>query len=343
MMTSDVDVNRELDIRSLYSALWQGKRWIISIALLFALSAWIYSLIVPQRWSTIAITDYPTVNMLDGFYSQRQLLRAIDAKNRDAETELPIIEMAYREFLTQLSSHDTRRDFWIQTGYYQNLKSGNAKKDAALLTDLIKNIQFTAAEPDKNTRDTVKLTAESAADANNLLRQYVAFASQRAALHLNNEVAGDWKNRNTQFETQIKRQEIAAKSAWQRQVQRVEQALKIAQQQNIEQSETEVSPEQLPDSAMFLSGKTQLQARLENLQANGPDYSTSYDEDRAMQATLAGGPVLNANFQTYRYLRTPEEPVTRDSPRGGLLMVMWGISGILIGMGIALVRRRPGA
>lgn len=36
----------------------------------------------------------------------------------------------------------------------------------------------------------MKLTAETAPDANNLLRQYVAFASQRAAGHLNDELKG---------------------------------------------------------------------------------------------------------------------------------------------------------
>ncbi|PQM83649.1 polysaccharide chain length modulation protein, partial [Klebsiella quasipneumoniae] len=40
-------------------------------------------------------------------------------------------------------------------------------------------------------------------------------------------------------------------------------------------------------------------------------------------------------------LRTPEEPVTRTSPRRVFLMVMWGIVGALVGAGIALARRRP--
>ncbi|CDL08526.1 regulator of length of O-antigen component of lipopolysaccharide chains [Klebsiella pneumoniae IS43] len=39
-------------------------------------------------------------------------------------------------------------------------------------------------------------------------------------------------------------------------------------------------------------------------------------------------------------MRTPEEPVKRDSPRRVFLMVMWGIVGALIGAGVALSRRR---
>ena len=62
---------------------------------------------------------------------------------------------------------DTRRDFWLQTDYYKSRKSGNAHNDAALLDDLITNIQFTPADATHNTLDNIKLIAETAGDANN--------------------------------------------------------------------------------------------------------------------------------------------------------------------------------
>ncbi len=46
-----------------------------------------------------------------------------------------------------------------------------------------------------------------------------------------------------------------------------------------------------------------------------------------MLNTLNVGPTTDPRFQTYRYLRTPEEPVKRDSPRRAFLMIMWGIVG----------------
>jgi lipopolysaccharide biosynthesis protein WzzE len=119
-----------------------------------------------------------------------------------------------------------------------------------------------------------------------------------------------------------------------------EQALKIAQQQNITKSVTDTPAEELPDSDMFLLGTPMLKARLELLQASGPGYDLDYDQNRAMLSTLNVGPTLTAKFQTYRYLRTPEEPVKRDSPRRALLMIMWGIVGGLTGAGVALTRRK---
>lgn len=48
------------------------------------------------------------------------------------------------------------------------------------------------------------------------------------------------------------------------------------EQRNI--SQTDVPADELPDSEMFLLGRPMLQARLENLQAVGPDFDLDYDQ-----------------------------------------------------------------
>lgn len=334
-------VENELDIRGLFRTLWMGKLWIAGMALLFALIALGYTFFARQEWSATAITDRPTVNMLGGFYSQQQFLRNLDVKANLAPVDQPsVMDDAYKEFVMQLASWDTRREFWAQTDYYKQRMVGNSRADAALLDDLIDDIQFMPGDPARSVSDSVKLTAETAPDANNLLRQYVAFASQRAAGHLNEELKGAWAARIIQMKSQVKRQEAVAQSIFDRKAHSIEEALKVAQQNNISRSETDVPPEQLPDSELFLLGRPMLQARLENLRAVGPDFDLDYDQNRAMLSTLNVGPTLDPRFQTYRYLRTPEEPVKRDSPRRAFLMVMWGIVGALIGAGVALTRRR---
>ncbi|MEJ5063883.1 ECA polysaccharide chain length modulation protein [Erwinia sp. MYb375] len=339
-MTYPDAADNELDIRGLCCTLWRGKLWIIAGGVLFALLAWIYSLLVTPKWSTTAIVDRPTVNMLSGFYSQQEFLNNLDIRAGSLTVAPPtVMDEAYQEFMMQLFAWDTRRDFWLQSSYYQQRKSGKTGEDAALLDEMIANIQFQPADNAKNINDTVRLIAETAADANTLLRQYVAFANARATTHLNEELAAAWAARSIQLKAQIKRQEAVAKAIYDRQINSIGQALKIAQQQGFEQAKTQTPSEQLPDSEMFMLGRPMLQARLENLRATGPSYDLEYDQNRAMQATLNVGPTLVKSFQTWRYLRTPEEPVKRDSPRRVLLMIMWGTVGVLLGAGTALVRR----
>jgi lipopolysaccharide biosynthesis protein WzzE len=279
--------------------------------------------------------------MLGGYYSQQQFLRNLDVKaNLAPADQVSVMDEAYKEFIMQLAAWDTRRDFWSQTDYYKQRRVGNSKADAAMLDDLINNIQYTPGDVVRNQNDNVKLIAETAPDANNLLRQYIAFASQRAASHLNDELKGAWAARTIQMKAQVKRQEEVAKAIYNRRVHNVEQALKIAEQNNISRNVTDIPTDELPDSELFMLGRPMLQARLENLQAVGPQYDLDYDQNRAMLNTLNVGPTLDPRFQTYRYLRTPEEPVKRDSPRRAFLMIMWGIVGALTGAGVALARRR---
>lgn len=338
----EASIDNELDIRGLCCTLWRGKCWIIGLGLLFALIALGSSYLMKQEWSSTAITDRPTVNNLASYFSQAQFLRNLDVRNTSVPLgdQPSISEDAYNEFIMQLGAYDTRRDFWLSSPYYQKRKEGDVHNDAVLLDDLINDVQFTARDGLKIPNDSVKLTAENSAEANKLLREYVNFASKRAAQHLYDELQGAWAARTQSMKAQVKRQEAVAQSIFQRETNNTQQALKIAQQQNINKSLTDTPAEQLPSSDMFLLGAPMLQARLELLQASGPNFDLDYDQNRAMLSTLNVGPTLTAHFQTYRYLRTPEEPVKRDSPRRVFLMIMWGVVGCLTGAGVALVRRR---
>lgn len=331
----------ELDIRSLFCALWQGKIWIISLAFIFAAVALIVSYMMQQKWSANAVTDLPTISNLGAYYSQQQFLRNLDSHiNETQDNQLPTISnQVYQEFTTQVGSYDTRREFWLNSDYYKTRMEGNAKADAALLDELIDDIQFTPQDDNKILHDNVKLVAETATDANRLLREYISFANKRASFNLNEQIKGAWAAKAQSLKALIKRQEMVAKANYERRLNNLQQSFKVAQKQGISRNKVDVPIDQLPDSEMFLLGTSLLQAQIETLQATGPNYDESYDQNIAMLKTLNVEPALENNFQTYRYLRTPEDPVKRDSPRRALMMVIWGMIGALSGIGIVLLRR----
>ena len=85
------DAENELDIRGLFRTLWAGKLWIIGMGLAFALIALAYTFFARQEWSSTAITDRPTVNMLGGYYSQQQFLRNLDVRSNMASADQPSV------------------------------------------------------------------------------------------------------------------------------------------------------------------------------------------------------------------------------------------------------------
>ncbi|CDG23119.1 Lipopolysaccharide biosynthesis protein wzzE [Xenorhabdus poinarii G6] len=333
-------VEHELDIRALCYALWYGKIWIIALTIIFAAAALGASYLMQQKWSATATVDLPTTNNLGSYYSQQQFLRNLDTHiNASPEGQLPTIpDGAYNEFMTQASAYDTRREFWLQSDYYTQRKEGNGKADAVLLEELINDIKITRHEDQTSSNGSIKLMAETAADANRLLRQYIAFANQRAGSHLNNEIKGAWATRTQSMKALVKRQEIVAQAMYHRELNVLQQSLKVAEKQGIHRNQTDTPIKELPEFRMFMLGTSLLQAQIETLKAIGPDYSTDYDQNIAMLTTLNVGPTLQDSFLTYRYLRTPEEPVTRDSPRRAFMMILWGAVGLLVGAGVALVR-----
>ncbi|MEI7347572.1 ECA polysaccharide chain length modulation protein [Dickeya chrysanthemi] len=330
-----VSLDNELDIRRLCRVLWQGKRWIVGSAALFILSALVYSWMVLPVWRATAVTDKPAAAMLSTFFEQQQWLRSLDTSATAVSDGNAIVADAYTEFAMQAGAYDTRREFWLQSPYYRERQQGDGKADAVLLDTLINDIQFVPHDDAKKTNDTLRLAADNPQDASNLLRQYVQFANQRAVNHLNQNLAGRWAARIRFEHAWLQREEAVARAAYDQELRRVMQALAIARQQGISQPK-DAAP---PDSALFLQGVSGLQARLDVLKANGPVFDADYAPRQAVLAMLESGPALAERYQTYRYLHTPEEPVQRESPRRGFLLLMWGSIGLLVGAGLALARR----
>ncbi|MGL5500656.1 MAG: Wzz/FepE/Etk N-terminal domain-containing protein [Plesiomonas shigelloides] len=293
-------VDNELDIRGLFRILWSGKAWIIGTGVLFAALALVYSYVVKEEWSTNAMTDRPLTTQLGSYFAQQQFLRGLDVQDTANVTLPPVQDEAYDELRMQLGSYDTRRDFWLQTDYYRSRTEGNARADGQLLDDLINDITFTAKDDKKTPFDSIRLSAETAADASNLLKQYIAFANARAVAALDANLAGRWASRLQSVKALVSRQESVNKALLQREQ----------------------------------DGKTTAD---EAMQA--ANFDVDYAQNKAVLAALAIAPKLDQNIQTVRYLRTPVEPVNRDKPRRLFLLILWGVIGGMTGAGIAIGRR----
>lgn len=264
-------IDNELDLRGLLCILRRGKVTLIAYyALACRLGALIYTYVVRQEWTAIAINDKPTVNVLGNYFSQQQFLYNVDVKNTAVPTsDTPsIADEAYREFLCQLSSYDTSRDFWLTSFYYQTRKKSDAHAAAVLLDELINAIQFLQRAEVKKLLVSAWLVAKTATDANQLLRRYVDFDNQRAASHLYEDDMVASAARTVSLKAQVKRQkEVVVAAVYQLKRQQLNQALKLAPEHGIGRSRPDVAAENLPQSEMFLLCHPLLQARLNTLQA----------------------------------------------------------------------------
>ncbi len=291
-------VDNELNVPLLVNRLWRGKGWIIGLAVAGLLLAAGYAQWAAQVWSATAIVDHPSVSQIAPYYTQRQLLATLEDSNAPPAAAATVTDEAYQEFLLQLSSWDSRRDFWLQSAYFQRQLKGHDTQRAVILNKLIGSIRFQAAEPVRGTRDTLILLADNAADSAQLLSQYVQFASQRAIRSLNSNLNEEWRNAWQLHQTELIRQKAAVDAL---------------------QGQTADS-HGVPDEG-------------------GATLVSRYLQNKALLESLKPTPVLSDDIQTWRYLRSPEPPVSPDSPRLLLLMALWGMTGLFIGAVIAIARR----
>ncbi|MGL4860269.1 MAG: ECA polysaccharide chain length modulation protein [Enterobacteriaceae bacterium] len=340
---SELAIENELDLRGLCQVIWQGKIMIIAVALLFALGALLYSSLVQQQWRSVAIMDKPTINMLGRYYQQQYLLNSLD-KSASAQMAAPladsIVSRVYSEFTLQLGAYDMQRAFWLQSPYYHQRQKKDPRADSVLLEELIGQIQFTPGDEKKPSWDTLSLTAETAADASQLLRSYVAFVDQKVVQQLNEALSDNWRMWSDTLHKQLEQQKVLAQQTKENAINSLKQAIEMAQQQHITQNQLAGVPlDSVTEPQLFLLGKPLLQARLSALTSSGPQFDVAYQQNRQLLAQLQSGPELQNNFQIYRYLQTPEEPITRDSPRRLFLLLLWGSVGIVAGAGVVLGRR----
>lgn len=291
-------VENELNVPLLVSRLWRGKGWIIGLAAAGLLLAYGYAQWATQVWSATAIVDHPSVSQIAPYYTQRQLLATLEDSNAPPPAASAVTDEAYQEFLLQISSWDSRRDFWLQSQYFRRQLNGHDAQRAVILNKLIGNIRFQAAEPVRGTRDTLILLADNAADSAQLLSQYVQFASQRAIRSLNSNLSEEWRNAWQLHQTELIRQKVAVDA--------------------------------LQSQAADSHGASD---KGEAALASG------YLQNKALLESLKPAPVLSDDIQTWRYLRSPEPPVSPESPRLLLLMALWGMTGVFIGAVIAIARR----
>lgn len=330
-------IENTLDIRKLFRLLWNGKVWIIGCAAFFALVAMIYSALVRQEWTSIAIIDTPTVDILGDYYLQQQWLSSFEITQHQSSdgTPTPAVDNAYNEFKRQFSAYNNRRDFWLQSHYVKTFRTENGNINPVELDTLINNIQFIPTVANTINGDTLSLTAESAKEAYQQLDAYITFVTARTVEQLNRVVMTERKAKQTALLSSLRQQQNKLSLFIDTNAQDKEKS-----QSDITEHEKTASDNKthdaFSDSDLVPLNTATLNAQLAMLKTKDIDYAQRYLQDSALYNELIALPKITNTYKPFRYLRSPSEPIKRVKPRRLFLMILWGSIGALCGAGIAL-------
>ncbi|MDM5093031.1 LPS O-antigen chain length determinant protein WzzB [Aeromonas rivipollensis] len=331
-------------MRELILALWRQKILILLVAGVFAAAGITYALLAPQVWVSQAEIKSPTLKEVESL--ELNINQLINAQIPATAFTTFDKKALYGDFVNSFNSFNNKRQFLMEKGYL------DAEAAQAEVTDpkgkrlLLKKIAegISAKAPDKLREDvTLSFAASTAEDAKQRLEQYIAFIQQQESAAKGKELNTIWQNRLKTLQTQYESARADTLKQLQDDILRTEYGLRIAQSAGLEAPVQNLQDQgSLPIDlgARALAEKLKILKEIKN-----PEFMNPGIGDLRLQLSSLQAIKLEAlPFQSFAYLASPSEPLSRDKPKRPLVVVLATLLGGMLGVGIVLVRhafRRP--
>ncbi len=218
----------------------------------------------------------------------------------------------------------------------------DAKDKRLLLKKMTEGISAKAL--DKESEDvTLSFAAATADEAKSRLEQYIAFIQQQELTAKVKELNTIKQNRIKTLQTQFESAKIDTLKQLQDDILRTEYSLRITQAAGID---APVQNLQNQGSFAIDLGARALAEKLKVLkEIKSPEFmNPSIGALRLQLSSLQAIKTETRPFQSFAYLASPSEPLSRDKPKRPLIVVLATLLGGMLGVGIVLVRhafRRP--
>lgn len=336
--------SEEIDLRELLLVLWHQKILILLVAGVFAAAGIAYALLAPQVWVSQAEIKSPTLKEVESL--ELNINQLINAQVPAAAFTAFDKKALYGDFVNNFNSFNNKRQFLMEKGYLdaEAVQSGvtDAKGKRLLLKAMTEGINAKAT--DKLREDvTLSFAADTAAEAKERLEQYIAFIQQQESAIKGKELGTIWQNRIKTLQTQFESAKIDTLKQLQDDILRTEYSLRIAQVAGLEAPVQNLQDQgSLPIDlgARALAEKLKILKEIKNPEFLNPALS----DLRLQLSSLQAIKLEELPFQSFAYLASPSEPLSRDKPKRSLVVVLATLLGGMLGVGIVLVRhafRRP--
>lgn len=338
----------EIDLIELFQTIWSQKAKIASVTLVTTLVAGVYAFTAEEVWTSKAVFDQPKLEEIHEYYTATQQLKRILQSSTIGDVSLEpkkITEDVYSEFMKQIDSDDLRKEFWLASDYYAE-KIKDKTTDAAKLMVLSglanDNIIFDVADGKKIMYSAINLSADSAPKAKKLLEQYIAKVNANVWQQKITELNFSITQRVADLENEKKQIEFNAVSQKNNSIKISKNAKNIAEKANIKDfniNAIQGNANVAKSDMLFFLGTKALDAQLDNLMHNPLILPVRYYQIEQILSDIKKLPSLkNMKVKSYRYLMSPREPITKDKPKKGLILVLGALLGAMLGIMMALLQ-----
>ncbi|HDG1717458.1 TPA: LPS chain length-determining protein [Vibrio cholerae] len=358
--------NDEIDLKELFSALWQGKWLIIMTTLLFSVAAIGYALTTQQWWSAKATVSQP---QLQGITSYQQAVKRyqplFEASKRDAVSIVSVVtnpggrrdrldelerlidsEVIFQQFIQTFNANGTKRRFMQTNPTFLALQkqwltqTEDPEAIQKLYEEWFTRIQATAVDKKANDIFTLSFQSVDKASSLTLLNEYVQFVNQTLNQKLNQDLVSTLEAKQVELTQQQQSLLQQAQLSLQVELERTQYALNIAEAADIKQPVQNLGEQEL---FAINIGSRALRAKVDALKSI-KDLSVFEPRLAILQSKLSQFDLETLSAEAkwsvngFYYLDQPEQPLTRDKPKRALIVVLGGMLGGMLGVAMVLVR-----
>lgn len=342
----------EINLVELLQVIWKRKLIIFITTLLFTVLAGIYAFTAKERWTSTAVVIEPQLTDLGNYFEiRRDYARITESELNDNN----FVNALFAQFNLLSYSLDEREAFIKNSAYYKNAVEGLNEQEKQVILSKIVNEDFSIIRPDpKKQPDLVgrkiSFSATTASEAQDTLIQFMSFLN-------NNVLAKDIekffiilqdKIKDLEYEkSKIERELSILKNSA---IQNLNEAYNIAKKagikeysntvgrENINQvliaSDTKIplSESKLSDgSYLFMLGERYLKAQIDVVNQDKLIYPPRYYQITGQLKELI--PLFEklkvAKGVAFRYLSSPDYPITKDKPKKALILLIGFVLGLV--------------
>lgn len=328
----------EIDLRELIMVLWRQKALILLVMVLFTMAGVGYALLASQVWVSQAEIKQPTLKEVDSLdLNINQLINAQIPAETFAAFEKKVI---YSDFINSFNSFNNKRQFLTENGYLETeaaqLGITEEKGKRQLLKKMAEGINAKAL--DKLSENvTLSFAATTSVEAKQRLEQYVAFIQQLESVAKGKELDTIWQSRLKTLQTQYESAKADTLKQLEDDIQRTSYSLRISQAAGIDSPVENLNARDgfaIELGARALAEKLKVLKEIKNPDILNPALSALRLQLSSLQAIKPE----KLPFNSFSYLASPSEPLSRDKPKRPLVVVLATLLGGMLGVGIVLVR-----
>ncbi|EKF9985994.1 LPS O-antigen chain length determinant protein WzzB [Vibrio cholerae] len=346
--------NDEIDLKELFSALWQGKWLIIMTTLLFSVAAIGYALTSQEWWSAKATVSQP---QLQGIASYQQAVKRyqplFDVYQEDGSIivseALDLLidpEVIFKRFIQEFNANGTKRRFMQTNPTFLTLQEQMMEQNndpevmQKLYEEWFERIQASAVDKKANDIFTLSFQSVDKASSLTLLNDYIQFVNQTLNQQLNANLISILTVKYGELAQQEKNLLQQAQLRLHVELERTQYALNIAEAADIKQPVQNLGEQEL---FAINIGSRALKAKVDALKSI-KDLSVFEPRLAILQSKLSQFDLETLSAETkwsvngFYYLDQPEQPLTRDKPKRALIVMLGGLLGGMLGVAIVLVR-----